>query len=59
MHSYANLIIYPFGHTNVPVPNAAELVEPNSFLFCIVVKFARDCNCSKLLVTSLLPPLLQ
>ena len=28
IHSYSNLIIYPFGHTNVPVPNAAELVKP-------------------------------
>jgi Zinc carboxypeptidase len=30
IHSYSNLIIYPFGHTNVPVPNAAELVDRKS-----------------------------
>jgi hypothetical protein len=54
IHSYGELILYPFGHTNEPVPNAAELVRKifNLKKKIIIQKSAIFFNNSKPLVTS-------
>lgn len=31
IHSYSQLLLYPYGYTETPAPNAQELVRPTCF----------------------------